>query len=200
MFSFALKKFKNPVIKNSIYLYAYQFIDYFLALFFLTIIARTIGAEEFGKIGLAQSFGIFLVLFMEFGFSLMATRKVAQTKNNLQELKIFIGQIVTFKIFLIIPAMLLTVALILAIPTFYNKPIYIILVSIEAIFYGLNPSWYFRGVEKMKKIVTSKIIFRGLALLIIINFVKSPKDAWIVLASFLFNKRFYLFLFVHSNV
>ena len=49
----------------------------------------------------------------------------------------------------------------------------------------------------MKKIVTSKIIFRGLALLIIINFVKSPKDAWIVLASFCLTSGFicsYLFI------
>ena len=79
---YLLKKLKNPVFKNSAFLYIYQFVDYLLALFFLTIVARTIGAEEFGRIGLAQSFGIFLVLFMEFGFSLMATRQVAQTKKK----------------------------------------------------------------------------------------------------------------------
>lgn len=183
----------KPVITNSFFLYISQFVDYLLALFFLTFISRTIGTEEFGKVALAQSFGIFLVLFMEFGFSLMATRQVAKNKNNINELKFFIGQITSFKLLLVPVAVLITVALILAVPIFRSNPIYLIIVSVEAIFYGLNPSWYFRGIEKVKKIIFSKIVFRFFALVMIITNVKSPQDAWFVLASFCITSGFICF-------
>ena len=193
----------RPAITNSFFLYIYQFVDYLLALFFLTFIARTIGAEEFGKVALAQSFGILLALFMEFGYSLMATRQVAKNQKNTQKLKFFIGQLTSFKLLLIPIAFLITIILILTVPTFKSKPIYLIIVSIEAIFYGLNPSWYFRGIEKIKKIVLTKIFFRFFAFLIIITFVKSSKDAWVVLASFCLTSgfiSFYLFNEIYKDI
>ena len=59
---------KNTIFASSIYLYLSHFADYILALFFLPFIAKTIGAIEFGKIGLAQSFGILIILIIEFGY------------------------------------------------------------------------------------------------------------------------------------
>ena len=101
MFLKVLKRIRNPVVTNSFYLYLSHFADYLLGLFILPFIARTVGPEELGRIGLAQTFGIFIVLFMEFGFPLMATKKVAIEKNNIDKLKLFMGRVFTFKLFLI---------------------------------------------------------------------------------------------------
>ena len=43
---------------------------------------------------------IFILLIMEFGFPLMATREVAREKNNPENIKVLIGQIFSFKLFL----------------------------------------------------------------------------------------------------
>ena len=99
MISTILSKIRHPLVANSFYLYLAHFADYLLALIILPFIARVLGPEELGYIGLAQTFGIFILLIMEFGFPLMATREVAREKNNPENIKILIGQIFSFKLF-----------------------------------------------------------------------------------------------------
>ena len=175
---------KSSLANNSFYLYISHFADYILTLFLLPFIARTIGAIELGLIGLAQTFGLLIILFMEFGSSLMATREVARIKDDQIALKFFVEKLTTFKIYLIPIALIASALLIIYSPIFYNKPHYVIIVILGAIFQGISPTWYFQGIEKMKVIALSKLFFRLIGFIIIISCVKSSNDAWIVLASF----------------
>ncbi len=186
---------KNNLFTNSFYLYLSQFSDYFLSLFILPLIARKIGAVEFGKIALAQAFGVVMILTMEFGSSLIATREVARLKANNREIKLFISKMVSFKILLIPILIIILCTVIYQIPIFIKQPYYIIFVGLGAIFQGLSPVWYFQGIEKIKHIAASKIIFRSLAFLLILFFVKSPKDSIMVLIFFTVS-NFFIFLYL----
>tara|TARA_B100000945_G_scaffold320374_1_gene330271 strand:- start:524 stop:1768 length:1245 start_codon:yes stop_codon:yes gene_type:complete len=182
-----IKKYQQSFLTNSFYLYMSYFADYFLLILFIPFIARTVGASEFGKIGIAQTFGILIILFMEFGSSLMVTRKVARIKDDNKQLKLFIGKITTFKIFLLPIAILITATAFFVVPIFSDNPNYIIIVALGAVFQGISPIWYFQGIEKMRKIAFSKIIFRLIGFILIVLFVRSSTDGWIVLASFSFS-------------
>ena len=175
---------KSSLVNNSFYLYLSHFADYALTLFLLPFIARTIGAIELGKIGLVQTFGLLIVLFMEFGSSLMATREVARIKDDQISLKKFVEKLSTFKIFLIPIALIACLLSIIYVPIFTNNPQYVGIVAVGAIFQGISPIWYFQGIEKMKIFALSKLFFRLLGFITIIFFVKSSRDAWIVLVSF----------------
>ena len=175
---------KSSLVNNSFYLYLSHFADYILTLFLLPFIARTIGPTELGKIGLAQTFGLLIILFMEFGSSLMATREVARIKDNQSILKEFIEQLTIFKIFLIPIAFIFSLFVIIFIPIFFNNPHYVIIAVLGAIFQGISPMWYFQGIEKMKTIAFSKLFFRLIGFIIILFYVKSSSDGWIVLASY----------------
>tara|TARA_Y100001958_G_C21248075_1_gene580282 strand:+ start:4199 stop:5440 length:1242 start_codon:yes stop_codon:yes gene_type:complete len=187
MFSNYINENKRSLLTNSFYLYLSHFADYILALFLLPFIARSIGAIEFGKIGLTQTFGMLIILLMEFGSSLMATREVARLKKDKPNLKHFIEQLIIFKIYLIPFAIIVSLIAIVYVPIFKENPNYVIIVGFGAIFHGLSPVWYFMGIEKMKKIALSKLFFRSMSFLLIIFFVKSSKDAWFILASFSFS-------------
>tara|TARA_Y100000590_G_scaffold272651_1_gene306117 strand:- start:9985 stop:11229 length:1245 start_codon:yes stop_codon:yes gene_type:complete len=200
MFSKILQRIRHPLVANSFYLYLSHFADYLLGLFILPFLARVLGAEELGRIGLAQTFGIFSVLFMEFGFPLMATRQVARVKNNFSKLELFISQVFTSKLLLIPVIIIITIILTNIVPIFSIYPHYIVLITIGAIFQGLTPSWFFQGIEKMKKIAFSKIIFRFLGFILIIFFVNSPHDGWVVLAIYsLSSICIFLYLFIHMK-
>ena len=189
-------KSKTSLINNSFYLYLSHFADYILTLFLLPFIARTIGAVELGIIGLMQSFGLLIVLFIEFGSSLIATRQVARTKKDYFALKSFIEDLTLFKIYLLPLAFIALFASIIFVPIFNNNPYYVVIVFTGAIFNGISPVWYFQGIEKMKIIAFSKLFFRSISFILIIFFVKSPSDSWIVLASFsLSSTLICLFLF-----
>ena len=179
-----LNKTKTSLINNSFYLYLSHFADYILTLFLLPFIARTIGAIELGVIGLVQSFGLLIILFIEFGSSLMATRQVARTKNDHYALKKFVEDLTQFKIYLIPVSFIALLLSIIYVPIFNDNPYHVVIVLIGAIFQGISPIWYFQGIEKMKIIAFSKLAFRLIGSILIIFFVKSPKDSWIVLASF----------------
>lgn len=185
---------KNKLFTNSFYLYLSDFSDYLLAIIFLPFIVGVLGPEAFGRIGLAQSFSILIILFLEFGFSLMAIREVARKKDNNNQIKIFLGKTVTFKLILV------PIAVFLSFPIVIIMPISLELSLIAfsgAVFQGLSPSWYFYGIENMKKIALSKIIFRSLCFLLIFLFIDSPDDGWIVLLSYsLSSLLICLFLFV----
>jgi len=199
MFSKILQRIRHPLVANSFYLYVSHFADYLLGLFILPFLARALGAEELGRIGLAQTFGIFSVLLMEFGFPLMATRKVARVKNNIRKLELFISQVFTSKLLLIPVIIIITIMLTNIVPIFSIYPHYIIIITIGAIFQGLTPYWFFQGIEKMKKIAFSKIIFRLLGFILIIFFVNSSHDGWIVLATYSLSS-FCIFLYLFINM
>ena len=185
MISTILSKIRHPLVANSFYLYLAHFADYLLALIILPFIARVLGPEELGYVGLAQTFGIFILLIMEFGFPLMATREVAREKNNPENIKVFIGQVFAFKLFLIPIILILSAIVILIVPVFQENPHYVFIVVIGSIFQGMVPTWYFQGIEKLRSVALSKTIFRLLGFSLIFLFVRSNQDGWIVLLSYM---------------
>ena len=185
MISTILSKIRHPLVANSFYLYLAHFADYLLALIILPFIARVLGPEELGYVGLAQTFGIFILLIMEFGFPLMATREVAREKNNPENIKVLIGQIFSFKLFLIPVILILSAIVILMVPVFHENPHYVFIVVIGSIFQGMVPTWYFQGIEKLSTIAFSKTIFRLLGFSLIFLFVRSNQDGWIVLLAYM---------------
>tara|TARA_Y100000591_G_scaffold321587_1_gene336794 strand:+ start:2296 stop:3546 length:1251 start_codon:yes stop_codon:yes gene_type:complete len=179
-----IKKSKTSFFDNSFYLYLSHFGDYILTLFLLPFISRKIGATEFGIIGLTQSFGLLIVLFIEFGSSLMATREVARIKNDHFVLKKFVEELTLSKIYLTPIAFVAFLLSIIYVPIFIENPYKVVIIFLGAIFQGISPVWYFQGTEKMKIIAFSKLVFRLFGFILIIFFVKSPSDSWVVLASF----------------
>ena len=77
-----LVRIRHPLVSNSFYLYIAHLFDYLFLILILPFIARKLGPVELGNVALAQTFGLFLLIFMEFGFSLAATREVAKNRNN----------------------------------------------------------------------------------------------------------------------
>lgn len=191
-------KIRHPLVTNSFYLYLAQFADYGISLIALPFIARTLGPGELGHLALAQTFGIFVLLFMDFGFSISATRDIAKIKNDSKSLKKYFSKIFTFKLLLIPVILLFSIIIIFLIPIFQERPQYIFFITIGSIFQGLSPNWFFLGLEKMKALAISKIIFRSIGLAIILIFVSDKNDGWIIILSYAITSIF-IFIFLLQN-
>ena len=85
-----LRKINQPMMTNSLYLYLAHFSDYIFSILILPFVARILGPKELGYIALSQTFGVFLLLFMDFGFSLTASREVARLKKQKDKLTKYI--------------------------------------------------------------------------------------------------------------
>ena len=179
-----LKNLHEPLVVNSFYLYLAYFADYIFSIIILPFIARILGPEELGQVALAQMFGIIILIIIEFGFSLIATREVAKIKDDKKTLAKYIGEIYSFKILLIIISVILTIVFVTNFPIFFSRLDYVGFVLIGAILQGLVPNWFFQGIEQLKLLAISKIVFRLVGIIIILFFVKDNKDGWIVLMGY----------------
>ena len=178
---------QSTLISNSFYLYISHFSDYLFSIFLIPFVARTIGIIEFGKIGAAQTFGILILLVMEFGSTLMATRGISRIKQDKALTASFIGKIYTIKLMIIPIVLSLFIIATITVPIFSENRLFLSIAMIGSVFQGISPSWYFQGIEKMKKIALSKLFFRLSGFFIIFIFVKNSEDSWIVLTAFTFS-------------
>ena len=196
----AFEKSRHPIVVNSFYLYLSHFADFILSILILPFIARILGPAELGYVALAQTFGLFLLLIMEFGFSLTATREIAVIKNNKEKLTNYISNAFSFKLLLIPFVVILSTIVIVTFPLFQSRPFYIIIVMIGSIFQGLSPTWFFQGIERLEHVAKSKIIFRIIGFLIVFIFVKNIQDGWIVLLAYTFTSILIFFYLTASMV
>ena len=178
-----VNKMKQPVLKNSFYLYISHFADYLFSILILPFIARILGPNELGHIVLAQTFGLLILIIMEFGFSLTATREVAILKDEKEALGEYLGKVFSFKLLLIPVVIILSFILIISFSGFQARSHYILIVLIGSIFQGMVPVWFFQGIERLKIVAFSKIFFRAIGFIIIFMFINNEQDGWIVLIS-----------------
>ena len=176
-----IKIFTNNFVKNSFYLYLTNFFDSILLLLILPFIARIFGPTIIGEIGLSQSIGLIYLIIIEYGFNVTATKRIA-TKNDNESIRLLVGQIYSFKL-LLIPIIILSNFVLININSVFNeKPFLLIIVTIDVIFQGLTPNWYFKGIQKFKYLGYTKVAFRILALVAIINLVNFKSDSWVYLS------------------
>ena len=181
-----LNNFNRPLITNPFYLYFSNFSDSILLLLLLPFLARIFGPTNIGEIGLSQSIGLIFLIILEYGFAVSATKSIA-SNTSLAKDKFLVGQIFSFKLYLL-PVIIFFAYLISVIhPVFINKPYLIIISTIDIIFQSLSPSWYFKGKQRFKYLAITKIIFRLLAFCMIFLFVKSSADVWLYLSLLAFS-------------
>ncbi len=181
-----LNNFNRSLITNPFYLYFSNFSDSILLLLLLPFLARIFGPINIGEIGLSQSIGLIFLIILEYGFAVSATKSIA-SNTSLAKDKFLVGQIFSFKLYLL-PVIIFFAYLISVIhPVFINKPYLIIISTIDIIFQSLSPSWYFKGKQRFKYLAITKIIFRLLAFCMTFLFVKSSADVWLYLSLLAFS-------------
>ncbi len=178
--------YNRPLLTNPLYLYFSNFSDSILLLLLLPFVARIFGPTNIGEIGLSQSIGLIFLIILEYGFAVSATKSIA-SNSNIDRDKFLIGQIFSFKLYLL-PVIIFFAYLISVLhPVFINKPYLIIISTIDIIFQSFTPSWYFKGKQRFKYLAITKIIFRLLAFCLIFLFIKSSADIWLYLSLLAFS-------------
>lgn len=178
--------YNRPILRNPFYLYFSNFSDSILLLLLLPFVARIFGPINIGEIGLSQSIGLIFLIILEYGFAVSATKSIA-SNSDLDRDKFLIGQIFSFKLYLL-PVIIFFAYLISVLhPVFINKPYLIVISTIDIIFQSLSPSWYFKGKQRFKNLAITKIIFRLLAFCMIFLFIKSSADVWLYLSILAFS-------------
>ena len=178
----ALRALRHPISQNAFALYIVQFAISVLPLVTLPYLARVLGPHELGLVVFSQSFTWMLQLLIEFGFSASATRAIAQRRDDRLELERAVAAVQGAKLVLTLASILAAAIAAVAVPIFRDHPGYLALALITAIAQGLEPTWYFTGIERLRLVSVVGVVNRVVATGLTILLVRGSGDGWIVLS------------------
>lgn len=163
-------------IKDVVYLMALQGMNYVAPLIVFPYLMQTLGAEKFGYIGFSLSVTQYLMLIVDFGFNLTATKKIAIAKNNQEELNEIFSATLTAKLSLLIVSFFILLIISFAIPQFviYSSTMMIMFLMVIANTFSFI--WLFQGLGKIRQVSIINGISKLLILPLTFIFVRSDDD------------------------
>lgn len=172
--------------QNIFSLYALQGANYLIPLITLPFLVRALGLEAYGLISFAYALTFFMVLFVDAGFNLSASRELAaidQPAEHGAQIRSIFWRTQIIKLGLALACLCVLCVLLLTLPALrMHWSIY--LVSFLTVLGSLVfPVWVFQGLEQMRYTTALFLGGRIVSAIGIVTLVREPHDA--LLAAFL---------------
>ncbi len=161
--------------------YGIHFANQALPLITVPYLSRTLGPAGWGLLAMAQSFGVYGNLVVDYGFVYSATRQLA-TADSRAEIEETIASVSGAKILLSAGALAAAFAAYLLVPLFHQHPVLLWMAVASEIVKALLPVYYFYGIQRVAIASLLDISARTVAAAGIFIFVRRPSDAWKVFA------------------
>jgi PST family polysaccharide transporter len=170
------------VIKNAAALYGVQAGRKLIPLASIPYLARVLGPEGWGEVAFVTAMAELIVILIEFGFNLSATRSIARYRDDpFQRGKITMG-VLTAQALLALIGVTTAIVASRFIPLLREHAALLVAGLVYAVAQGFVPLWYFQGMERIRLAAAIEISAKTVALAALFVFVKSPGDAWRALA------------------
>lgn len=172
-----MKTEAKEIILNSIYLYLIQGLNYLLPLLTLPYLLNTLSVDSFGEYSFAFAFSQFVILFVDFGFNISATKTIAENRDNRIFVRDLFIKIVSIKVFFLI------ISLVFVAPLFlindkvrpYAEAIYLSYTMVIGTV--IFPIWWFQGLNKMKVLSVINAVSKLCTYPFLFLFVKNENDS-----------------------
>ncbi len=162
-------------VKDVFYLLALQGLNYIAPLIVLPYLIVVLGAEKFGYIGFSLSVTQYLMLIVDFGFNLSATKRIALEKNNPEQLnKIFTATLYA-KFGLLLLSFIILVALsFISQFAIYRETMFIMFLMVIANTFSFV--WLFQGLSKIRIVSVVNMVAKLSILPLTFLLVKTDSD------------------------
>lgn len=194
------KEIKKYSLKsNFIFNFISQILVLIIPLITAPYIARVLGADINGQISFSSSIVTYFTLFASFGFATYGQREIARFRDDKHQRTLVYFEITFLRsIFTAVSiAVLLTITFLNVFDEKYKT--FILIESINVLACGIDPSFFYQGVEDFKSIAIKTVLIKIVGLVFIFLFVKTSDDAWLYV---LFNcgAAFISYLFMWPKV
>lgn len=164
-------------LKNNIVsLFILQGANYVIPLIIFPYLVRVLGPIEYGRIGLATSIIQYFCLFIDFGFNLTASRRIAQGSKSKEEISNIFLQTMYCKAILLIISVGVILSFSGVIDEVKDISLLLNILCLQLLGSLFLPVWFFQGIEKMSSVTISYILAKSLSIPLIIIFVRRNSD------------------------
>jgi len=170
------------VLENVVALYGVQAGRKLIPLISIPYLARVLEPSGWGTVAFAMAMAEFLVIIVEFGFNISATREVARNRDNPDACGSVMAGVLGAQVLLATGGILLALIASPLLPVISNHPKLLIAGLAYAVGQGFAPLWFFQGLERMRLSAALEVSGKLAALCGLFLFVHSQADDWRVLA------------------
>ena len=168
--------FKGVFIKNFFNLIINQSVNIFVALLATRVLFSTLGEAQYGLVNLALSVVLLSSVTVRYGYHLNGPKRIALFRDDLVKKQALINEIITTRTIIAV-----CMAIILFCMTyffgFFKSYATLLYYSLVLLFgQALFPMFYFQGNDKISGVTLVNTFAKGAYLLLIILFIKTPKD------------------------
>lgn len=169
---------RSRSIRNVGYMSLVQVANLLIPLLTLPQVLRALEPSGYGKLALYQAIAQYLILLVDFGFYLGATKAIALVRDDRAAITTHFWVVQIARGLLAVLAIVLGLIMMATVASIRaDAPIY--LASLVAVFGTLLvPLWLFAGVERMGYAAVPVVIGRAVTVPLIFLFVHDPGDIW----------------------
>lgn len=175
-----MNKMEKQIINNTSMLLIMNICKIILPLLTLPYLTRVLSLQNYGEVAYVKSIMVYMQLFVDFGFSLSATKDIIENRNNSNIVGEITGNVILSKIILSFIGYIALFLLIFSIDILKHIFLFALLSQLVVTLSSFLVDFLFRGLEKMYLITISFVIMKGIATLLTFVFVHSDNDIlWI---------------------
>lgn len=175
---------KNPsnkkIIENIFSLGFLKMATMLLPLLIIPHLINTIGLKLVGLLAIVTSLSAYFNTLIDYGFVYTGTREVAQNKFDINKNTHTFYSVTYSKLTLIIISFSLILLSSIFISFIKDNLALLLLSVLHVSLTSLAPTWFFQGVEDMKKIAFGEIIGKVISFFLIIFLIDSQKDILLI--------------------
>jgi polysaccharide transporter, PST family len=177
-----LRRARNSaIVHNTLAMLGTQIATYAFPLATIPYLARVLGPVHWGLVAFAQALGLYLSMVVEFGFNLSATRRIARSRDDSEQIEQIVAGVLGAKAFLAIICVAAMVVAQVFVKSFQQYSIILWAGALSGIGQGFSMLWFYQGMEKMKAPAAMDVVGKAAAAAGIFIFVHGQQDAWKVL-------------------
>ena len=168
--------FKGVFIKNFFNLIINQGINILVALLATRILFSTLGEAQYGLVNLALSVVLLSSVTVRYGYHLNGPKRIALFRDELVKKQALINEIITTRVIIAV-GVAITLFCMTYFFGFFKTYATFLYYSLVLLFgQALFPMFYFQGNDKISGVTLVNTFAKGAYLVLIILFIKTPKD------------------------
>ncbi len=165
----------NTEQKDTLYLFLLQGMNYAIPLVLIPYLMIKLGVESYGLIGFSTAIIQFLILFVDFGFNMGGTKRVAINKDDKKVLSHIFFSTVCAKVILLSLSLIVFLA-VYHIPRFSEYQLALLCTLPILIGNTFTFTWFYQGIGQIRYLSILSMVCRILILPLTFYFVQTPED------------------------
>ncbi|MBP3227872.1 MAG: oligosaccharide flippase family protein [Bacteroidaceae bacterium] len=182
MNSSALKSNRKELV-DTLFLMALQGANLLVPVIIIPYLMMTLGAAGYGRVGFALSAAQYLIIIVDFGFNLSATKSAALAKGDRRRLTELFWSVVWVKSLLLVASLAVLVAVMMLVPQFATYRLAVWMTVPQIVGHTFTFTWLFQGIGKVRTMSVINILCKVAMLPLVLWLVRGPEDY--ALAAFL---------------